>query len=174
MLRGSAWPWASRRRSCWSPQSVRTEEGERFVFVVNEKNVIERRKVVLGQEHAGRRAIKEGLKAEDRVVHQRLEGLRPGMAVRPRLEEMPPEKPASSPDGGGASAPSSRRGQAGAGILVEAAYPGASAQVVSETVRAPIEQQVSGLEKLRLMRSRCTGDGTYSLALFFERGADQT
>jgi multidrug efflux system membrane fusion protein len=161
-------------------QLVLTEDGERFVLVVNDKNVIEKRKVILGQENEGLRAIKAGLKPEDRVVCERTDGLRPGMAVRPRLVQMPSPPPEPAPDGVRSSAPAGAcysartglRGQPGAGMVVEAAYPGASAQVVSETVRAPIEQQVSGLEKLRFMRSRCTDDGRYGLALYFERGGD--
>lgn len=155
-----------------NPQLVGTENGERFVYVVNDRDVIEKRKVVLGQEHAGRRVITAGLKPEDRVVSERMVGLRPGMAVRPRLEEMPSPKAEPPPDGAGASAAPGMRGHPGTGMVVEAFYPGASAQVVSETVRAPIEQQVNGLEKLRFMRSRCTDDGRYALALFFERGGD--
>jgi len=57
-------------------------------------------------------------------------------------------------------------------ISVEAVYPGASAQVVADTVAAPIEQQVNGVEKMRSMRSRCNNDGTYTLHVTFAEGAD--
>jgi multidrug efflux pump subunit AcrB len=57
-------------------------------------------------------------------------------------------------------------------ISVEAAYPGANAQVVADTVAAPIEQQVNGVEKMRSMRSRCRNDGTYTLHVTFKEGTD--
>jgi multidrug efflux pump subunit AcrB len=57
-------------------------------------------------------------------------------------------------------------------IVVDAAFPGASAQVLADTVAAPIEQQVNGVEKLLSMRSRCTSDGRYVLTVSFERGVD--
>ncbi|MGA2258557.1 MAG: efflux RND transporter permease subunit, partial [Thermoguttaceae bacterium] len=57
-------------------------------------------------------------------------------------------------------------------ISVEAVYPGASAQVVADTVAAPIEQQVNGVEKMRYMRSRSSNDGTYSLHVTFAENAD--
>ena len=58
------------------PQAVLVEDGEKFVFVVNAKNEIEKRIVTLGREVDGRRVIPTGLKADDRVVVGRLEGLR--------------------------------------------------------------------------------------------------
>jgi multidrug efflux pump subunit AcrB len=56
-------------------------------------------------------------------------------------------------------------------IMVEASYPGANAQVVADTVAAPIEQQVNGVEGMRYLRSRCASDGTYRLAVVFTPGA---
>jgi membrane fusion protein, multidrug efflux system len=153
-------------------QAVLVEMGERFVYVVNDKNVIEQRAVKMGPSGEGLRVVTRGLKADERVVIGRLHKLQPGMSVRPHEEKEPAPKAKPSPDGGPASAAPSARGQGGPGILVEAAYPGASAEVVSESVRAPIEQQVNGVEKLRLMRSRCTSDGKYALSLTFARGVD--
>src|SRR5882724_3837815 len=57
-------------------------------------------------------------------------------------------------------------------IVVEAIYPGASAQVLAEAVAAPIEQQVNGVEKQLSMRSRCTSDGRYVLTVTFGEGID--
>jgi multidrug efflux pump subunit AcrB len=57
-------------------------------------------------------------------------------------------------------------------ITVEAAYPGANAEVVADTVAAPIEQQVNGVEKMVHMTSRSASDGTYRLTVAFERGTD--
>lgn len=49
-------------------------------------------------------------------------------------------------------------------------YPGASAQVVAQTVAAPIEQQVNGVENMMYMTSQCTSDGSYTLTVTFKTG----
>jgi RND family efflux transporter MFP subunit len=58
-------------------------------------------------------------------------------------------------------------------IVVEAAYPGANAAVVAESVAAPIEEQVNGIEKMLSMTSHCTNDGKYTLQLTFKPGTDR-
>ncbi len=57
-------------------------------------------------------------------------------------------------------------------IQIDCNYPGASAQVVSETIAAPIEQQVNGVEDMLYMTSQCTSDGTYTLTVTFKSGTD--
>ena len=55
-------------------------------------------------------------------------------------------------------------------VPVNCTYPGASAQVVAETVAAPIEQQVNGVENMMYMSSQCANDGSYSLTVTFKHG----
>jgi multidrug efflux pump len=57
-------------------------------------------------------------------------------------------------------------------VSVTAIYPGANAQVVADSVAAPIEQQVNGVERMMYMSSQCTNDGAYSLTITFELGTD--
>jgi multidrug efflux pump subunit AcrB len=57
-------------------------------------------------------------------------------------------------------------------VEVSAIYPGANAEVVADTVAAPIEQQVNGVEGMMYMSSQCTNDGTYSLTVTFQHGVD--
>ena len=57
-------------------------------------------------------------------------------------------------------------------IQVAATYPGANARVVAETVAAPIEQQVNGVEDMLYMSSQSTNDGVYTLTVTFKLGVD--
>ena len=57
-------------------------------------------------------------------------------------------------------------------IQVDCNYPGAGAQVVAETIAAPIEQQVNGVERMLYMTSQCTSEGSYSLTVTFEIGTN--
>lgn len=57
-------------------------------------------------------------------------------------------------------------------VQVTAFYPGANAQVVAETVAAPIEQEVNGVEDMIYMSSSSADDGSYVLNVTFEIGTD--
>src|SRR5947207_4987414 len=57
-------------------------------------------------------------------------------------------------------------------IQIDCNYPGASALVVSQSVAAPIEQQVNGVEDMLYMSSQCTSDGSYTCTLTFKSGTD--
>ena len=57
-------------------------------------------------------------------------------------------------------------------IQVSIVYPGASAAVVADTVAAPIEQQVNGVEGMLYMSSQMGNDGSYTLSVTFDVGTD--
>ncbi len=57
-------------------------------------------------------------------------------------------------------------------VQVSATYPGATAQVVEETVAAVIEAEVNGVEGMIYMSSKSANDGSYSLTVTFEVGTD--
>jgi len=57
-------------------------------------------------------------------------------------------------------------------VQVTCTYPGASGKVVAETVAAPIEQQVIGVENMLYMSSQSTNDGGYNLTVTFEVGTN--
>ena len=57
-------------------------------------------------------------------------------------------------------------------IQVSISYPGANAQVVADTVGAPIEQQVNGVQGMLYMSSQMGNDGAYALTVTFDIGTD--
>ena len=57
-------------------------------------------------------------------------------------------------------------------IVVTAYYPGADAHTVAETVAAPIEEEVNGVDNMLYMSSTCGNDGTYVLNVTFAVGTD--
>lgn len=57
-------------------------------------------------------------------------------------------------------------------VSVTTVYPGANAQTVADTVAAPIEQQVNGVEGMLYMSSTSASDGSYNLTVTFDIGTD--
>src|SRR5437763_15885492 len=57
-------------------------------------------------------------------------------------------------------------------VQVTALYPGANALTVRDTVAAPIEEQVNGVEGMMYMSWQSTNDGAYNLTVTFKPGFD--
>ncbi|MEM8991032.1 MAG: multidrug efflux RND transporter permease subunit [Pseudomonadota bacterium] len=57
-------------------------------------------------------------------------------------------------------------------IQVSASYPGASAETIADTVAAPLEQEINGVEGMLYMLSQSTGDGSMTLTITFALGTD--
>ncbi len=57
-------------------------------------------------------------------------------------------------------------------VVVSAAYPGASAQIVADTVTTPLEQQINGVEGMAYMSSVSANDGTSTITITFSVGYD--
>ena len=76
-----------------------TDQGGKYVLVVNDRNVAERRPVTLGQLDGDMRIIEKGLGAEDWVIIAGLNALHPGDSVEPRKKATPAREGASSDHG---------------------------------------------------------------------------
>jgi multidrug efflux pump len=57
-------------------------------------------------------------------------------------------------------------------VSVSAAYPGASSQVIAETVAAPLEQAINGVENMIYQLSNSSSSGAMSLTVYFAVGTD--
>ncbi|MET0407509.1 MAG: efflux RND transporter permease subunit, partial [Hyphomicrobium sp.] len=55
-------------------------------------------------------------------------------------------------------------------VVVSAIYPGASAQVVADTVTTPLEQQINGVEGMTYMSSSSSNDGSSTITITFDVG----
>lgn len=71
-------------------RAISTDQRGDFVLVVNEKNVVEYRSVVLGTADSGMRVIEQGLKPDETIVINGLQSARPGSEVNPEAGEMQP------------------------------------------------------------------------------------
>ena len=70
-------------------QALATDQGHKYVYVVNEKNVVSYRRVKVGLLTEGLRVIEDGVAPTDRVVVSGLQRIKPGATVDPKPVEMP-------------------------------------------------------------------------------------
>ena len=57
-------------------------------------------------------------------------------------------------------------------IAINASYPGANPETIAQTVANPLEQELTGLDKLLYMYSQSMPDGAMQLTLTFALGTD--
>jgi multidrug efflux system membrane fusion protein len=87
-------------------RAVGNDQGRKFLYVVNDQDVVERRDVELGRVDDGLQIIKGGLKPDDWVIVNGIQRVRDAMKVAPKRGPMPgaagPAKPQSEPTKPGA------------------------------------------------------------------------
>ena len=74
-------------------RAIDTDQGQKILYVVDDKNEVDSRPVRLGAIHDGLRAIEDGLKPGERVIVVGLQQVRPGAVVEPKLVDMPVSLP---------------------------------------------------------------------------------
>ncbi len=72
-----------------SDRALDTDQGQKILYVVNDNNEVVSRPIRVGALHEGLRAIEDGLKPGERVIVNGLQLVRPGVAVEPKLADMP-------------------------------------------------------------------------------------
>jgi RND family efflux transporter MFP subunit len=69
-------------------RAIGTDQGQKYVLAVNDKNVVEYRAVKLGRLHDGLRVIQEGLQPGELVIVSGIQRARPGLTVTPQRTEV--------------------------------------------------------------------------------------
>jgi len=72
-----------------SDRAIDTDQGQKIVYVVSEKNEVVSRPIRTGEVHNGQRVIEEGIQPGDRVIVTGLQNVRPGMTVESKVVDMP-------------------------------------------------------------------------------------
>jgi RND family efflux transporter MFP subunit len=70
-------------------EAVLTDQGKKYVLVVNDGNIVQRREVKLGLIDDDMRIIEKGIRADEWVVIAGLAVIHPGDSVRPRRQDTP-------------------------------------------------------------------------------------
>jgi hypothetical protein len=81
-------------------RAIGTDQGTKYVLVVNQQNVVEFRPVKLGPMSEGLRVVRDGVKAGEQVITAGIQRARPGITVKPQAA-------AASTASGAAGAPES-------------------------------------------------------------------
>jgi len=69
-------------------RAIGTNQGQKFIYVVDDKNEVTFRPIKLGATHDGLRVVAEGLKAGERLIIDGLQRVRPGSVVDPKVHDM--------------------------------------------------------------------------------------
>jgi RND family efflux transporter MFP subunit len=79
----------SHRALLVTDRALDNDQGQKILYVLNDKDEVVSRAVRVGSLHDGLRAIEDGLKPGERVIVNGLLQVRPGMTVQPKLVDMP-------------------------------------------------------------------------------------
>jgi RND family efflux transporter MFP subunit len=72
-----------------SDRALDNDQGQKVLYIVNDKSEVVSRPIRVGALHDGLRVIEDGLQAGERVIVNGLQLVRPGMTVEPKLVDMP-------------------------------------------------------------------------------------
>src|SRR5207302_9749978 len=72
-----------------SEQALGTDQGQKYVYVVDDAGQVSYRRVQVGRVHDGLRVIADGLKSGEKIVVSGLQRVRPGIEATPQVVPMP-------------------------------------------------------------------------------------
>ena len=181
--------------------AIGSEQARKYVLVVDAENTA-RRNTSRWATCRELRVVKDGLSPDDKVVVNGIARVRPDIRSRRRTEGARPPAPAPQAKnwhvrishffidrpifaavisivfvilGGVAYArlPVAQYPEIAPPMInVTGQYPGASAETVADTVVAPIEQQINGVEGMLYISSNSTADGRFAIAVTFDLGTN--
>ncbi|MBL4803859.1 MAG: efflux RND transporter periplasmic adaptor subunit [Alphaproteobacteria bacterium] len=67
-------------------RAIGTDQDRKYVYIVNDKNMVEYRQIRIGESMGGERVVTSGLEAGDKVITEGIIRLRPGMPVKPQTQ----------------------------------------------------------------------------------------
>ena len=70
-----------------SERAIGTDQDRKFVYVVNDQNMVEYRQIRIGESMGGERVVSSGLNEGDKVITEGIIRIRPGMPVQPQTAE---------------------------------------------------------------------------------------
>lgn len=79
-------------------RALGSDQGQRFVYVVNARDEVEYRRVTPGRMEGELRVVQEGIGPEERIVVRGIQRVKPGMKVTPREAETAAAKPVPTPE----------------------------------------------------------------------------
>lgn len=113
-------------------QALGTDQGRKFLYIVNDKDEVVRRNIDIGPAKSGMRVVEKGIAPSDRIIVSGLQRVREGAAVRPKFADASLESaavtPGTSPGKDGPAATPGKEGAASA----SAATPGKDGGAVAK------------------------------------------
>src|SRR5882672_7243941 len=79
----------SRRALLVTERAIDSDQGQKILYVVNDKNEVRSHPISVGALHDGLRVIEDGVQPGERVIVNGLLQVRPGVTVEPKLVDMP-------------------------------------------------------------------------------------
>jgi hypothetical protein len=184
---------AAPEKSLVVPQAaIQIDQSGPFALVVNSENKIEVRRIEPGQTEGSDATCSQGLGVGDRIVTEGIQKVRPGQVVAPSKPSRDPEPCCRGFSSIGHGLRSSYRSSSPSQawwrshvipiaqfpdivppqVSVSVSYPGASAEMVQQSIAQPIESRVVGVDNMIYMKSTSGNDGSYTLTVSFAVGTD--
>ena len=165
-------PTSLPRKALLVPVSAVRDAPSGHIMVVAHKSVV-KRPVKYGQIIEEMVVIEEGLKPDDWVIINP-RGHHVGEEVTPQRDKPPAEQPKPKEPLVRISAPRplAEFPAVGPALVITANYPGADSGTLGETVAAPIEAQLDGLDGVLHRVVACTDQGEMRLTIMLKKGTD--